>query len=242
MDAAVLFDYGNTLTAPDAPVPGMWTLAVAAAAAHLSGLGCPGAAAPGFAAHLERLLHDRLDPIWQRGEDAPWGEVIASAFPGTEPRALERAMRRAMLAHTHLARGAAQTLRALRAAGLRLAVVSDVSCFSHSLAWELDQLGIGPYFDAVVTSGEVRRCKPASQMFASALAALAVPPQAAWMVGDWWEGDIQGARALGIRPVWRRRDPRLVCPEGGIPVIDDLPQLIPLVVGTGDAMPRSREE
>jgi putative hydrolase of the HAD superfamily len=91
----------------------------------------------------------------------------------------------------------------LRDAELRLAVVSngirDLHAFvAHHL---LD-------VDAIVDSRSHGRVKPHPTIFLAALAALAVAPEDAVMVGDSLEEDIEGARALGMRAILIDREER----------------------------------
>jgi len=91
--------------------------------------------------------------------------------------------------------GAAAACRALAAAGLRLAVVSnwDVGLHDHLAALGLDGL-----LDAVVTSAEAGAPKPAAAVFELALARLGADAAHAVHVGD-ADADAEGARAAGLR-------------------------------------------
>ncbi len=60
--------------------------------------------------------------------------------------------------------------------------------------------------DAVVGSKAHGRVKPHASIFAAALRALDVGPEETAMVGDSYEDDIEGARALGIRAILLDRD------------------------------------
>jgi HAD superfamily hydrolase (TIGR01549 family) len=60
--------------------------------------------------------------------------------------------------------------------------------------------------DAVVGSKAHGRVKPHASIFVAALRALDVSPDEAAMVGDSYEDDIEGARALGIRAILLDRD------------------------------------
>jgi HAD superfamily hydrolase (TIGR01549 family) len=60
--------------------------------------------------------------------------------------------------------------------------------------------------DAVVGSKAHGRIKPHASIFVSALEALDVAPTETVMVGDSYEDDIEGARALGIRAILLDRD------------------------------------
>jgi FMN phosphatase YigB (HAD superfamily) len=90
--------------------------------------------------------------------------------------------------------GAAGACRALAAAGLRLAVVSnwDVGLHDHLAALGLDRL-----VDAVVTSAEAGAPKPEPQVFRLALERLGAEAARTVHVGD-SDADAEGARAAGL--------------------------------------------
>jgi putative hydrolase of the HAD superfamily len=73
------------------------------------------------------------------------------------------------------------TLEAVRARGLRVAVVSDTG---FDLRPALDRLGLVPHLDAVLMSYEQGVCKPAASVFRTACDRLGVRPERTLMVGD----------------------------------------------------------
>jgi HAD superfamily hydrolase (TIGR01509 family) len=87
------------------------------------------------------------------------------------------------------------TLRALKARGLKLALISNVGVDVRGV---LARGGMGDLFDAVILSFEVGSVKPDRTIFQLALDALGVPPGRALMVGDSARDDA-GAAHLGIR-------------------------------------------
>lgn len=91
--------------------------------------------------------------------------------------------------------GAVDACRALAAAGLKLAVVSnwDVGLHDHLRAIGLDSLA-----DTVVTSAEVGAPKPSPAIFELALQRLGTTADRAVHVGD-DAADAEGARAAGVR-------------------------------------------
>ena len=93
---------------------------------------------------------------------------------------------------------AAPALRALRAQGCALVVVSN---WDVSLRERLDEAGLAPLLDAVVSSAEVGVLKPHPAPFERALALVGVGATDAWHAGDSVDEDVLGARAAGIRPV-----------------------------------------
>jgi HAD superfamily hydrolase (TIGR01549 family) len=64
----------------------------------------------------------------------------------------------------------------------------------------------GVRVDAMVGSRAHGRIKPHPSIFVAALRALDVAPEDAAMVGDSYEDDIEGARALGMRAIFLDRD------------------------------------
>lgn len=93
---------------------------------------------------------------------------------------------------THLA------LQQLRAAGLRLGVVSNSD---GRVEQALQSAGLRDYFDVVIDSSLVGVEKPDPRIFRVALDALGVEPAEALYVGDLYEVDVLGARAAGVDAV-----------------------------------------
>lgn len=63
------------------------------------------------------------------------------------------------------------------------------------------RLGLEPYLDLVVTSGEVGADKPEPQIFLAALERAGVYPSEALHIGDQYKIDVVGARGVGINPI-----------------------------------------
>jgi putative hydrolase of the HAD superfamily len=97
---------------------------------------------------------------------------------------------------------AAQTLLSLRASGLRLGLITNGSLRMQSR--KLECLALSPMFDTVLISDAEGVSKPDRQIFRRALERLNTSPAHALFVGDHPEVDIAGARAAGMRAVWRR--------------------------------------
>ncbi|GAB2881885.1 HAD-IA family hydrolase [Streptomyces deserti] len=87
------------------------------------------------------------------------------------------------------------TLRALRARGLRVGIVSD---FAWDLRIHLAAAGLEDLIDTCVISCEAGREKPDPQLFLKACADLGADPRATLMVGDNPVRD-GGATACGLR-------------------------------------------
>lgn len=95
--------------------------------------------------------------------------------------------------------GARETLAALRARGLPLALVSNSGLSpGASLRRLLQGWDLSSSFTAQVYSDEVGAWKPDARMFEAAVTALEVPAAEVLFVGDTAETDILGAQAFGI--------------------------------------------
>lgn len=94
----------------------------------------------------------------------------------------------------HLFADVKETLSALRASGLRLGLVSN---WHRGLDYFCEELGIAPYFDAIVSSAEVGYEKPDPRIFREALNRLRTSPGQTLHVGDSIDDDFRGAVAAG---------------------------------------------
>ena len=116
-----------------------------------------------------------------------------------------------------------RVLRALRAAGSRLVVVSNWDVSLHDV---LAATGLRPLVDAVLTSAELGVAKPDPAIFGVALRkAGEVEPAAALHVGDDEQADVRGARDAGIPAVLVRRDGGAA--PAGVRVVRSLDELLP---------------
>lgn len=117
-----------------------------------------------------------------------------------------------------------EVLAALRARGLRLAVVSNADGRVPAM---LAATGIAEHFDAIVDSHLVGVEKPHPRIFELALAGCEARPEEALFIGDIYEIDVQGARSAGIAPVLI--DPLGLYGELDCPRIAQLAELLELV-------------
>ncbi len=92
--------------------------------------------------------------------------------------------------------GAAEALRSVRRAGLKVALAS----VSKNAPMVLERLGITDWFDYVVDATRVRRGKPDPEIFLTAAEHLGVPPAACIGVEDAVVG-IQAIKAAGMYAV-----------------------------------------
>jgi putative hydrolase of the HAD superfamily len=90
-------------------------------------------------------------------------------------------------------------LRALRAAGAALAVVTNGPPTQRT---KLLVTGLLDELDAVCVSSEVGSTKPDRAIFLEALRCIDRPAEGGWMVGDAPIADIAGARGVGLSTAW----------------------------------------
>ncbi len=114
-------------------------------------------------------------------------------------------------------------LTRFRAAGIRLAVVSD---WDVSLGEVLESCELAHLIDHAVSSAEVGVAKPSPAVFERATELLGLDASSVLHIGDTPGLDIAGATAAGIASVLIRRDPDLVPDvDSGVPTIGSLAEL-----------------
>ena len=97
-----------------------------------------------------------------------------------------------------LAPNVADTLRALKAADVRLGIICDVGMTpSTALRKVLEEFGVMDLFDHHAFSDDVGVYKPDPSIFAHALEGLGVEPEEAAHVGDLRRTDVAGANGVG---------------------------------------------
>lgn len=118
---------------------------------------------------------------------------------GSEAAALALEIRREMTRRSLVpTEGAVEVLDELRAAGLRLGLISNCSSEVGDL-W--DDSPFAGRFDEVVLSADVGMKKPDPRIFRLTLDRLGVEPADAIFVGDGDSGELPGAEAVGIRAI-----------------------------------------
>jgi len=166
------------------------------------------------------LVHDQ--EVW-----LAFTEQIVLGMGGDEGRA--RACAADMVAewerHENFAlyEDALPTLHALRAHGLSIGLVTNGQR-------DLDEFVAHHHLEVDVAVGSKAhgRIKPDPSIFLAALGALGVEPTHAAMVGDSYQDDIEGARALGMRAILLDRDGRHPEAEGRIDTLLALPAALGL--------------
>jgi putative hydrolase of the HAD superfamily len=191
---AVLFDAGNTLLFLDYA-----RLAEGVGAAV--GLSLSGEALARHAAAAARAMELAADTDQERAAAYLEALFLLGGVPADRLEEVRGCLGR-MHQERHLwsavAERSRESLARLRAAGLRLGVVSNSD---GRVEEALQAAGLREYFDVVVDSALIGVEKPDPRIFQAALSGLGVAAEEALYVGDLYEVDVLGARAAGIEAV-----------------------------------------
>ncbi len=147
--------------------------------------------------HRVRSLEGRLARIFQ---------LDACQASGVAP-AMCRCFMKPIFARGQCYEDTLPALQALRAKGLKTAIVSNTPWGSPGCLWraEVERLGLREYVDAVVFCTDVGWRKPAKQIFEFALEKLHALPQDCLFVGDHPRWDVVGPRTVGMEAVLIQR-------------------------------------
>jgi len=235
MIRAVLFDLDDTLC-DDLGAAERTVRAVAARAReHL-----PGVSVDGLVDAYNRLS----DELWTaidlinppRLSDVRkelWRRALSDAGHEREDRVLvdDLASLHVSLRHgdIHLFPDALETLDRLRAAGLRLALVTNGVSETH--AEKIVALGIRDHFDALLMPDEVGVAKPDARVFHLACERVGVAPDEAAHVGDNPVSDVAGAKGAGLLAVWfnphgHTFPSKTLAPDAQIRALSEVPALV----------------
>lgn len=121
---------------------------------------------------------------------------LLAAGPGVD-RLLGDALHATLLDPWHAYADAVPTLAALRRAGVRIAIISNIGV---DITPVLEREGLLALADAVVLSKDVGTVKPELPIFQAALEAIDCEPHEGLMVGDSGKDDI-GATSIGLRTI-----------------------------------------
>ncbi len=130
--------------------------------------------------------------------------------------------------------GAAETLVAVRARGLRVGLFSNTVWPGEYHRADLARWGLAPYLEADFFSADVAAWKPDPAVFRMALEALGLRPEEAIYVGDHPYADVWGAQQAGLRGVWLRSREWAGRDFGGLQITPDatlerLPDLLAML-------------
>jgi len=215
---AVIFDYGNTLAGIDPSTPSSRTDYADVVArpcaerlvAHLEERGLTFGRG-GREAFIDRFLEIRERN--RRTADQTGREITATesleeslgdtaAAPLTAPQ-LDEALRVYFAfeeAHIVPLEGAVETLEFLRAAGTRIALLSNATDGRY-IERVVDRLGMRSFFDPFVVSADIGVRKPRTEAFRAVLDRWSLASSSIAMVGDSLYHDVDGANRLGLQSI-----------------------------------------
>jgi putative hydrolase of the HAD superfamily len=184
------------------------------------------AAARGFAAEIAYYLDHHMEGTDRESLEDLRDRCAERMDEALEVDGLQRAdIRAAMMASLAFTPfpDVVPALSELRDRGLRLVIASN---WDWSLPHWVGEAGLDRLVDGTASSAVAGAAKPASDVFREALRLAEAEPGEALHVGDSLEGDVDGARAAGIRAVLLQRDG--AAPEGveTIRSLAELPSLL----------------
>lgn len=96
--------------------------------------------------------------------------------------------------------GAIEALDTFRAAGVRLALLSNGK--GATQREKVEHFGLSRRFEIVLIEGEIGYGKPNPRVYARALEACRVRARDAWCIGDNLLWEVQAPQALGLQGIW----------------------------------------
>ncbi len=121
--------------------------------------------------------------------------------------------------------GVPETLHRLKAAGLRLGVVTNTFDSTATKHGWFAKVGIDKLWDSFATSCEVKVNKPDARIYLAALEPLNLAPEEAVFVGH-AAAELAGAKALGMTTIAFNRDDETVEADHVISRFSELPELL----------------
>jgi putative hydrolase of the HAD superfamily len=127
-----------------------------------------------------------------------------------------------------------QTLVSLRERGYRLGLLSNTWWAAEWHNADIAAHGLADLIDELVYTSDLPHSKPHPAVFAEVAGRLGVEAAACVMIGDRQIDDVSGAKAVGMRAVWRRNDSGFptstVAPDA---IVDRVSELLPLLRSWG---------
>jgi putative hydrolase of the HAD superfamily len=130
--------------------------------------------------------------------------LSAELIPGLSPAQIEAHFYEHAWREPLLFAGATQGLRALKARGFGLGIVTNGRV--RSQAAKIEHAGLAKLVDGYVISEAFGEKKPHPSIYQEICCQLGVTPQQAWFVGDHPVLDVWGSSQLGFRTIWVERN------------------------------------
>lgn len=178
---------------------------------------------------------------WLRVDGEQWSGpptgLVSDGFRRLELDVDERVLLAVMDAYARAVAGwssvfpdARDTLVTLRERGYRLGLLSNTWWAAEWHNADLAAHGLGDLLDELVYTSDLPHSKPHPAVFGEVAARLAVRPAACVMIGDRQIDDMAGAKAVGMRGIWRRNASGFptsdVVPDAVVDRLSELPPLL----------------
>lgn len=238
---AVLFDLGNTLLYFDGQWPQVFAQADQSVAAHLTdhGLTLDAEKFQGeFRKRLTAYYLQRDSEFIELTTNYVLASTLADFGYADVPEEVIRGALEKLYsvsqAHWHLEEDAPEALSSLKESGYKLGIISNAGD-DADVQTLVDQSGVRPYFDFVLSSAACGIRKPNPHIFEIALEHWGLATERAVMVGDKLGADILGAQNAGMTGIWLTRRADIpsnrdhfdtIHPDATITSLSELPGLI----------------
>jgi putative hydrolase of the HAD superfamily len=201
---AIFFDMDGTILDWQTGMEESW---LAACEAHCDGTFDPAAMHEAIRKRRTWFWDDAARAMAGRMDlDAASREIVRHAFADSGLASVELAY---VIANDYRARrheaiapysGAIETLKAFRARGHRMALITNGNAVAQRL--NVERFGLPAYFDCVIIEGEFGAGKPDERVFRHALSACSADARETWMIGDSLEADIATPVRMGMHAIW----------------------------------------
>jgi putative hydrolase of the HAD superfamily len=234
---AVVFDLGGTLVEwPDwdGGAPAKWGLAYEALRASLGGARVT---QPDFVAAMRAAEAAHWERVDREHWSGPPTGVVSEGFRRLGAAIDDRALLTVLDGYAVAVAGWCSvfadtrgTLILLRERGYRLGLLSNTWWAAEWHNADLAAHGLAELLDELVYTSDLPRSKPHPSVFREVAARLGVATEECVMIGDRQIDDVSGARAVGMRAVWRRNTSGFptsdVPPDATVDSLAELPDLL----------------
>ena len=234
---AVVFDLGGTLVQWsdwEGGAPAKWGLAYDAFRATQDGIG-------GSREEFIAAMRAAENAHWERVDRERWSgpptSVVSDGFRRIGVTVDDRALLAALDGYARAVAGwctvfpdARDTLATLRERGYRLGLLSNTWWAAEWHNADLAAHGLSGLLDELVYTSDLPHSKPHPAVFREIASRLGIAAEQCVMIGDRQVDDVSGARAVGMRAIWRRNDSGFpaaeVPPDTAVDALAELPGLL----------------
>jgi|HubBroStandDraft_1064217.scaffolds.fasta_scaffold72492_2 FMN phosphatase YigB (HAD superfamily) len=182
------------------------------------------------------LIRHKLNGREFNGLPLMWRQALRWGAPNNEEFMWELAWDwyKPVVPHSSIEPDLIETLIKIRAAGLKIGIVSNTFIPKEMLDKHLEMMGLLEHLPVRIYSSEIGFRKPHPVIFYRALAAVRTRPQDTLFVGDVIKNDIVGAARLGMRTAWKPKHGDAHLTSGADFVIRRISDLMPILLPGND--------